>query len=96
MTQGQLYHSAEGLGLGKKHTKVQPRSMKVTQVMTSKRNADVKVNVNLNVNSKRLLDSCYEHEMLVRMNAHIILAKPYIPHSYLRQAGALKKKTPWD
>ena len=63
MTQGQLYHSAEGLGLGKKHTKVQPCSIKVTQVMTSKKNADVKVNVNLNVNSKRLLDSCYEHDI---------------------------------
>ena len=49
-TQGQLYHEIKGVSLDKYHTKVKPCSMKDIKVMSSKRNAKVKVNVNMHVN----------------------------------------------
>ena len=54
MTQEQLQHKYEGLGLP---------SIKDTYVMTSKRNTDINVNVNLNANLQHLLDSGYESDM---------------------------------
>ena len=50
MTLGQWYHALKGLALGKYHTKFQLSSPKVMKVVSCKRNADVKLHLNLQVN----------------------------------------------
>ena len=45
ITQGQLQHRIEGLGVGKQHIEFQLPSIQGIQVMTSKRNMDINVNV---------------------------------------------------
>ena len=50
MTQGPLYHEVKGLGLVEYLNKFQICSIKGTKVMSSKRNLDINLNVNLYVN----------------------------------------------
>ena len=50
MILGQWYHALKGLALGKYHTKFQLSSPKGMNVISCKRNADVKLHLNLQVN----------------------------------------------
>lgn len=63
LTQGHLHHEVKGLGLCKYHTKFQLCSVKATNVISSKRNAEVNAHVNADVNWWHLLDSGYERDI---------------------------------
>ena len=71
------------------HAKIQLPGIKGTQVMTSKRNAEVNVNVNLNV--KHLLDSSYKRD--IRMLGRNIMANRCMPHCSFGRRG---HKNSWD
>ena len=50
MTLGQRYHTLKGLDAGKCHTKFQLSSLEGINVISCKRNADVNLHLNLQVN----------------------------------------------
>ena len=50
MTLGQRYHTLKGLDVGKCHTKFQLSSPEGIKVISCKRNADVNLHLNLQVN----------------------------------------------
>ena len=50
MTVGQRYHTLKGLDVGKCHTKIQLSSPEGIKVISYKRNADVNLHLNLQVN----------------------------------------------
>ena len=62
-------------------------SWKGTQVITAKRNAEVTVNVNLNVNLKHLLDSDFKHDICMYITS---VRKCYMPHFCLQQVAGQK------
>ena len=59
MTLGQWYHALKGLALGKYHTKFQLSSPKGMKVISCKRNADVKLHLNLQVNLNLVTNVTY-------------------------------------
>ena len=61
MTLGQWYHDLKGLALGKYHTKCQLSSPKGMKVISCKRNADVKLHLNLQVNLNLVTNVPYAH-----------------------------------
>ena len=60
MTLGQWYYALKGFALGKYHTKFQLSSPKGMKVISCKRNADVKLHLNLQV---RKLEPGYERDI---------------------------------
>ena len=70
MTLGQWYHALEGLALGKYHTKFQLSSPKGMKVISCKRNADVKLHLNLQVNLNLVTNVTYARtDVTSRRNA---------------------------
>ena len=90
MTLGQWYHALKGLALDKYHTKLQLSSPKGMKVISYKRNADVKLHLNLQVNVNLVTNVTYARTH-IRTYGRNSTAKRYMPHSCLRQAGGIKK-----
>ena len=83
ITLGHWYHALKGLALGKYHTKFQLSSPKGMKIISCKRNADVKLHLNLQVNLNLVTNVTYAHTY-----GRNITAKRYMPHYCLRQVGA--------
>ena len=84
MILGQRYHTLKGLDVGKCHTKFQLSSPEGTKVISCKRNADVNLHLNLQVNLDLVTN-------VTRTYGRNIMAKRYMPHSCQRQVGGIKK-----
>ena len=89
ITLGQWYHALKGLAPGKYHTKFQLSSPKGMKVISCKRNTDVKLHLNLQVNLNLVTNMTYAHRHVHTYGSNIT-AKRYMPHSCLRQVGAYK------
>ena len=61
MTLGQRYHILKGLDVGKCHIKFQLSSPKGIKVISCKRNADVNLHLNLQVNLNPVTNVTYAH-----------------------------------
>ena len=85
MYPGATLNSAKGLGLGNQHTKFQLPSIKGTQVITSKRNADVNAKANLNI--IRLATNLTNIRMNVRAYEYNITRKRYMPTAAFCRRG---------
>ena len=59
MTLGQWYHTLKGLDVGKCHTKFQLSSPECIKVISCKRNADVNLHLNLQVNLNLVTNVTY-------------------------------------
>ena len=70
MTLGQWYHALKGLALGKYPTMFQLSSSKGMKVISCKRNADVKLHLNLQVNLNLVTNVTYARtDVTSRRNA---------------------------
>ena len=86
MTLGQWHHTLKGLDIGKCHTKFQLSSPEGIKVISCKRNADVNLHLNLQVNLNLVTNVTYAHTHVCTYGRNL-MAKRYMPHSCQRQVG---------